>query len=92
MPATVSTKDICEPEMETKLRAAVEQLFKKYPDDWRVSVRGAQTNDDWELKVTASDGRRQWVHRLHALGGGQNIETILTILENINIELPPNQA
>jgi hypothetical protein len=92
MPVTVSTKYLGHPEIEEKLRAGVEEFFKKYPDSWTVSILGAQTNTVWELKVTASDGRGEWVHRLHGEDGGHDIEKILTVLEQITIELPPSQS
>jgi len=92
MPATVSADYLGNPETEKKLRARVEEFFKKYPDDWRVSIFGAQTNTVWELKVTASDGRKEWIHRLHGEDGGHDIETILTVLEQITVELPISQS
>jgi len=92
MPATVSTNYLGNPETEKKLRAGVEEFFKKYPDHWRVSILGAQTNTVWELKVTASDGRKEWVHRLHGEDGGHDVEKILTVLEQITVELPPSQS
>ena len=88
MPATVSTGYLGNPDAERKLRAGVEEFFKKFPDCWTVSILGAQTNTVWELKVTASDGCREWVHRLHGEDGGHDIEKILAVLEQITVELP----
>ena len=92
MPATVSTNYLGHPEIEKNLRAGVGEFFRKYPDNWTVSILGAQTNTVWELKVTASDGRREWVHRLHGEDGGHDIETILMVLKKITLELPPSQS
>jgi ribosomal protein L23 len=58
MPATISTWNLKDAETEKKVRAAVEELFKKYPDDWRVGIREGINNETWEIKVTAADGRK----------------------------------
>lgn len=92
MPATVSTGYLGNLETEKTIRSAVGEFFKKYAENWTVSILGAQTNTVWELKVTASDGRRERVHALHGEDGEHDIEKILTVLEHITVELPPSQS
>lgn len=92
MPAIVSTHYLGNPEAEGRLLAAVQELFKKYPDDWMVSILGAQTTDAWQLKVTASDGKREWTHMLYGQDGGHDIEKILRVLEQITVRLPTERS
>lgn len=88
MPATISTWNLNDAETEKKVRAAVEELFKKYPEDWRVGIRGGIGNEAWEIKVTASDGRKTWVHILRGVKGEDNVASAVQALKGIIVELP----
>jgi tagatose-1,6-bisphosphate aldolase non-catalytic subunit AgaZ/GatZ len=90
MPAIVSTKNLNDAETEKKVRAAVENLFKNYPEDWRVAIRGGIDNEAWEIKVTPSDGRKTWVHILRGEKSEDNVEAVVQALKGIIVELPLN--
>jgi hypothetical protein len=90
MPAIVSTSNLNDAETAKRVRAAVEELFKKYPEDWRVGIRGGIGNQAWEIKVTASDGRKTWVHILRGEKSEDNVEAVVKALREIIAELPLN--
>lgn len=87
MPATVATSYIGNPEKEGTIRTEIEEFFKRYSGNWRVSIFGAAANDVWELTVTAPDGKT-WRDSLHGHDGTHNAEAILKILEHITIGYP----
>ena len=89
MPAMVSTT-YTHPELEQTVRATVSGFFKKYSENWAVSIVGAQGNSVWVLRVTAPDGQREWERRLE--NGGHHIGNILKVLEEITAELAPSQS
>lgn len=92
MPATIATSNIGDSEKEKNLRARIEEFFDQFPEDWRVSILGAQHNTVWELTVTAPNGRKEWVHRLHGEDGGHNMETIMIDLKKITSGMSPKVA
>jgi hypothetical protein len=95
VPATLTTKYLgvgLSAEDEKKLRARTEQLFRQIPDNWTVSIVGAQNNDVWQLNITASDGHRTWERGLHGRDGEHSIEKILDILEQSIIKIAPAAA
>ena len=89
MPATVSTIDI-HLQLERSVRAGVEGFFEKYPENWGVSIAGAQGNAVWVLKVVAPDSQREWVRRLE--DGEHDIGNILKVLGEIAAELSLTQT
>ena len=91
MPAIVTTDFLGNPEVEQRLRARVEQFFKRYLDNWAVSILGAQDNDVWKLKITAPDDRER-VHEFHAHDGGHDIEKIMAVVERITMSLRSERA
>ncbi len=91
MPAMVTTDFLGNPEMEQTLRARVEQFFKRYLDNWTVSILGAQDNDVWKFKITAPDGR-ELANEFHAHDGGHDIEKIMAVVERITMSLRSERA
>jgi hypothetical protein len=89
MPAIVSTNNLNDAETEKKVRVAVENLFKNYPEGWRVAIRGGIDNEAWEIKVTA-DGRKTWVHILRGEKGEDDVAAVVKALKEIIVELPLN--
>jgi hypothetical protein len=90
MPATVTTNFLgISSDDEQRLRARVEHFFDQYPENWTLSILGAQNNTIWKLRVTASDGHTTWEHNLHGEDGGHDIDKILTVLDKITLQIPP---
>jgi len=88
MPATGSTSNLNDAKTAKRVRVAGEELFKKYPEDWRVEIRGGINNETWEIKVTASDGRKTWVHILRGEERADNVAAVVKALKEIIVELP----
>lgn len=86
MPANVSTGLFGNLKREEQIRIAVENFFKPHPENWVVSILGAQKNDAWEVKLKAPDDREA-VRMLYGHDGGDRIERVLKVLEEITIEL-----
>jgi len=91
MPAIVTTDFLGNPELEHELRERVENFFKRYLDNWTVSILGAQNNDVWELKVTAPDGRER-EHRFDGKDGGHDVQQIVAVLEQMVMSLRSARA
>jgi len=91
MPAIVTTKFLGGPEVEQRLAVRVEQFFKRYLDNWTISILGAQANDVWKLEVIAPDGRTQ-VHEFHGHDSGHDIENIMAVVEQITMSLRSERA
>lgn len=53
----------------------IKALDSEFPGDWSLSLIESQSNDWWELKLTAPDGTRLPVHnvepKLHSVQGVQ---------------------
>jgi len=88
MPATVSTSYIGNPEMDRAVRAGIEEFFKRYSDEWRVTVIGAADNDVWELTVIAPNGQKKWVQNLHGHDNAHNADVIIDALKGITTGYP----
>lgn len=87
MPATISIKSIGLPSVEKDVRASAEGFYRKFPENWTVSILGEQTNDAWKVRVKAPDGRES-VRMLHGHdGGGHRTERVLETLEQLTAEL-----
>jgi hypothetical protein len=88
MPATVSISHIGNPEVGRTIVAAIEDFFKRYSGDWRVTAIGASDNDAWELRVVAPDGEKKWKHNLYGHDDAHNTDAIIDALMGITTGYP----
>ncbi len=45
-----------DPALGTEVKAVVEHVLSDRPGEWRVSIMGSRTNDNWEMKVEGPNG------------------------------------
>jgi hypothetical protein len=51
MAVSVELHNIGDAAIGSELQAVVEHVLSDRPGDWRVSIVGSRTNDNWEMKV-----------------------------------------
>jgi hypothetical protein len=56
MAVPVELHNIGDAAIGSELQAVVEHVLSDRPGDWRVSIAGSRTNDNWEMKVEGPNG------------------------------------
>ena len=55
-----------DPRARAEIVAVLEHMLSDRPGEWRVSIAGSRTNDNWEMKVEGPEG----FERSYTLVGG----------------------
>ena len=56
MAVSVELHNTGDPAVASDVQALVEHVLSDRPGDWRVSIIGSRTNDNWEMKIEGPSG------------------------------------
>jgi hypothetical protein len=84
MAVTIEIQNTGDPRVRSEILAGVEHVLSEVAGEWRVSIVGSRTDDNWEMKVEGPQG----FERSYTLAGEAG-EHQPEVIRNVLIKLLP---
>lgn len=82
MAVVVEMHNTGNPELQRDIAAMIEHVLSDRPGEWRVSIFGSQTSDQWEMKIFGANAFER-SYMLEGAAGQHEPRTIASIVSKM---------